>query len=40
MDVGAQAADMLISRLYLNQKGLPDRPRSTLIEPYWQGGGR
>ncbi len=38
LEVGAEAADLVISRVYLNQTGLPEKPRTTLIEPAWQDG--
>jgi len=38
LEVGAEAADRVISRIYLNQTGLPAKPRITLLEPEWQTG--
>lgn len=35
---GAEAADLTISRIHLNRKGLPDSPHITLIDPTWQHG--
>lgn len=35
-DVGAEAVDRLIGRIQLNQTGLPESPRVTLLEPSWQ----
>ncbi len=38
LEVGAEAADLVIGRIYLNRTGIPDKPRETLIEPDWQDG--
>lgn len=35
---GADAADLVISRILLNRMGLPENPHVTLIEPAWQDG--
>lgn len=38
LEVGAEAANLVISRIYLNQTGLPEKPRITLLEAAWQEG--
>ena len=38
LEVGAEAADLVIGRIYLNRTGLPTKPRETFIEPDWQEG--
>lgn len=38
LEVGAEAADLLIGRIYLNRTGVPEKPRETFIEPDWQEG--
>jgi len=37
-EVGVEAANQVISRICLNQRGIPPNPHSTLIEPGWQEG--
>jgi DNA-binding LacI/PurR family transcriptional regulator len=38
LEIGQQAVDVLISKILLNQPGLPEQPVSILMEPYWQEG--
>ena len=37
--IGATAIDILVSQLYHNELGLPQRPVFSMIEGYWLDGG-
>lgn len=36
--VGAEAVDQIVSELHLNERGLPELPRTVLVEPVWRDG--